>query len=64
VVEAADPAEAIAAAVRRFLVEMIVMSTRGRSGVQRLVLGSVAEGVVRASQMPVLLLTPASLAAP
>lgn len=62
VAEAAHPAEAITEAVRDCLVEMIAMSTRGASGLQRLVLGSVAEGVVRASEVPVLLLTPAALA--
>ena len=63
VVERADPAATIAGAVRGCLVEMIVMSTRGAGGLRRLVLGSVAEAVVRASEVPVLLLTPASLAA-
>ena len=57
-----DAAEIIAGAVREYLVEMIAMSTRGRGGLRRLVLGSVAEGVVRVSEVPVLLLTPATLA--
>ena len=57
-----DAAEIIAGAVREYLVEMIAMSTRGRGGLRRLVLGSVAEGVVRASEVPVLMLTPATLA--
>jgi len=61
-VEGTHPAEAIAAAVREYLVEMIVMSTRGVTGLRRLMLGSVAEAVIRASEMPVLLLTPAMLA--
>jgi len=39
------------------------MSTRGEGGLRRLILGSVAEGVVRAGEVPVLLLTPAMLAA-
>ena len=62
VTEANDPSEAITGAVRDCLVEMIAMSTRGAGGLRRLVLGSVAEAVVRASEVPVLLLTPASLA--
>jgi nucleotide-binding universal stress UspA family protein len=61
-VESTNPAEAITAAVRGCLVEMIVMSTRGLTGLRRLMLGSVAEAVIRASEMPVLLLTPAMLA--
>jgi hypothetical protein len=43
------------------LIDAIAMSTRGRSGLRRLMLGSVAEGVVRASEVPVLLVTPANL---
>jgi nucleotide-binding universal stress UspA family protein len=41
---------------------MIAMSTRGAGGLGRLVLGSVAQGVLRASELPVLLLTPRILA--
>jgi nucleotide-binding universal stress UspA family protein len=58
-----DAAAAIVLATREFLVEMIAMSTRGEGGLRRLILGSVAEGVVRASEVPVLLLTPRMLAA-
>ncbi|MFI5339876.1 MAG: universal stress protein [Candidatus Methylomirabilales bacterium] len=42
------------AQVRR--VDLIAMSTHGRTGILRLVLGSVAEAVLRASPVPVLLL--------
>lgn len=38
--------------------DLIVMSTHGRRGVARLVLGSVAEGVVRESKRPVLTVRP------
>ena len=62
VIISGDAANAIASAVREFLVDMIVMSTRGEGGVRRLILGSVAEGVVRAAEVPVLLLTPTMLA--
>ena len=57
-----EPATVIAAAVRETLVDVVAMSSRGASGVRRLVLGSVAEGVIRSCEVPVLLLTPASLA--
>lgn len=57
-----DAADAIAGAVREFLVDMIAMSTRGEGGLRRFLLGSVAEGVVRAAEVPVLLLTPKMLA--
>jgi len=63
VIEAAAPAEAISASVREALVELIAMSTRGAGGLRRMVLGSVAEGVVRASEVPVMLLTPETLRA-
>lgn len=61
VVEAKDAAAAITAEVRESLVELIAMSTRGAGGLRRMVLGSVAEGVVRASEVPVMLLTPTDL---
>ncbi len=61
VLEAGVPAEAIVGAVRETLVDLIAMSTRGTGGLRRMVLGSVAEGVVRASEVPVMLLTPADL---
>jgi nucleotide-binding universal stress UspA family protein len=39
-------------------VDLIAMSTHGRSGISRLVLGSVADKIVRRSSLPVLLVTP------
>lgn len=39
----------------RWGAELIVMGTHGRHGLQHLWLGSVAEGVVRSSPVPVLL---------
>jgi nucleotide-binding universal stress UspA family protein len=38
--------------------DLIVMSTHGRSGLGRLILGSVAESVLRATSTPILLLRP------
>ena len=49
-----QPAEAIAEAARVRGVDLIVMSTHGRSGLRRVVLGSVAESVLRATQTPIL----------
>jgi nucleotide-binding universal stress UspA family protein len=63
VIEGTDVPEGISRAVREVLVEMIAMSTRGAGGIRRLVLGSVAEGVVRSAEVPVLLLTPKMLEA-
>ena len=49
------PAETILEAARTEGATMIAMSTHGRSGVARWVMGSVAEKVIRASTLPVLL---------
>jgi nucleotide-binding universal stress UspA family protein len=57
VVESADVGSVIVDAIRNDLVEFIAMSTRGESGLRRLVLGSVAEHVVRHSEVPVMLVT-------
>ncbi|HEV8585846.1 MAG TPA: universal stress protein [Methylomirabilota bacterium] len=54
------PAEAIADAARYRKADLIVMSTHGRSGLGRLVLGSVAESVLRSTSTPILLLRPAA----
>ena len=58
VVEAAHPAAVIVEAIRQDLVDFIAMSTRGAGGIARTMLGSVATAVVRASEVPVLLVTP------
>jgi nucleotide-binding universal stress UspA family protein len=47
--------KAIAKEARRWEADLIVMGTHGRIGVARLVLGSVAEGVVHIAPVPVLL---------
>jgi len=60
------PAEAIVEAARYRGADLIVMSSHGRSGLGRLVLGSVAEMVLRATPTPILLIRAggAPLAAP
>jgi nucleotide-binding universal stress UspA family protein len=58
VVEASDPAVAITATARDESVDFIAMTTRGAGGLKRLVFGSVAERVVKASDIPVMLVTP------
>lgn len=40
----------------RWQAELIVIGTHGHTGISRLLLGSVAEGVIRAAPMPVLLI--------
>ena len=50
-----DPAETIAAIASEEDVDLIAMSTHGRSGISRLWLGSVANRVIRRADQPVLL---------
>ncbi len=50
------PGEAIVAAAREHHCRLIVMTTHGRVGLSRIQLGSVAEDVLKESQVPVLLL--------
>jgi nucleotide-binding universal stress UspA family protein len=58
VVGDAAPAATIAEVARTERVELVAMATHGRSGVVRLLLGSVADEVLRASQCPLLLIRP------
>lgn len=51
-----DPRTEIQAAAAEINAELIVMGTHGRRGVSRLVLGSVAESIVRTARCPVLLI--------
>jgi nucleotide-binding universal stress UspA family protein len=49
-------ASIVVAEAERWQAELIVIGTHGRSGISRLLLGSVAENVVRSAPMPVLLI--------
>jgi universal stress protein A len=51
-----DPASSIVRCAQDEGVELIVMGTHGRTGLMRLLMGSVAEAVVRRSPCPVLTL--------
>jgi nucleotide-binding universal stress UspA family protein len=51
-----DIAEQIVETARREVIDLIVMSTHGRTGLDRLLFGSVAEDVVRHAPVPVLLI--------
>jgi nucleotide-binding universal stress UspA family protein len=51
-----EAAEEILEHIRDNAVDLVAMSTHGRSGLSRLVLGSVAEQVVRHAPVPVLLM--------
>ncbi len=53
-----SPAEEIIRCAAENNVDLILMATHGRSGVKRLVMGSVADKVLRASNVPVWLVRP------
>jgi nucleotide-binding universal stress UspA family protein len=50
------PAEEILAAIKATSADLVAMATHGRSGLGRALFGSVAESVLRASPVPVLLI--------
>lgn len=52
------PAESIVEAARYRRADLIVMSSHGRTGLGRLMLGSVAESVLRGTRVPILLIRP------
>jgi len=58
IVRSGSPAEEIVKAAREIDADIIVMSTHGRTGVRRTVIGSVAEKVVRYALCPVLTVKP------
>jgi nucleotide-binding universal stress UspA family protein len=51
-----EPVREIVAAAREHDADMIAMTTHGRSGVSRLLFGSVAEAVLREAEIPVLMM--------
>lgn len=58
VVEIGPPAETIIASAKSNAVDVIALSTRGRSGLSALVMGSVANKVLHYAEVPVLLVKP------
>ncbi|MBS3965939.1 MAG: universal stress protein [Truepera sp.] len=54
-----EPAQEIADLVEEESVALVALATHGRSGLSRLVLGSVAEKVLRSLRVPVLMVRPA-----
>ena len=60
-----DPADEILRYATRHPIDLIVVGTHGRTGVSRMLLGSVAERVMRGARCPVLAVpAPAGLATP
>jgi len=53
-----DPGVEVLQAAKRLGADLIVMATHGRKGLRRLVLGSVAERVIREAPCPVLTVRP------
>jgi nucleotide-binding universal stress UspA family protein len=61
-VDGASPARRIVDLAARIEADLIVLGTHGRSGFERLLLGSVTEKVVRTAQCPVVTVPPPSVA--
>jgi nucleotide-binding universal stress UspA family protein len=55
------PATSIVNAAKRLHADLIVLSTHGRTGLQHILMGSVAEKVVRYASVPVLTVKPRDL---
>lgn len=53
-----DPGDSIAAAAEAEHADLVVVGTRGRSGAERMFLGSVSDHVVRHAECPVLVVRP------
>jgi nucleotide-binding universal stress UspA family protein len=54
-VRTGDPAAEIIRGAREYQADLIAMTTHGRSGLSRLIFGSVAEAVLRRASVPVFL---------
>ena len=57
-VELGDPAEKILAFVKQENIDLIIMGSHGRSGLDRMIFGSVANKVVKSASCPVLTIHP------
>lgn len=54
-IETLDDAEGIVDFAKQNNIDLIIMSSHGRSGLKRVLMGSVAESVMRLSEIPVLI---------
>jgi nucleotide-binding universal stress UspA family protein len=57
-VVAGDPSEEILAYIETQSIDLVVMGTHGRKGLDKVIFGSVAERVVKASPVPVMVVNP------
>jgi len=55
-----DPSQSIISFSHKERIDLIVMSTHGKSGLKRAIMGSVADSVIRESGKPVLVIRPPS----
>ena len=53
-----DPAQSIMDFAQKEHIDLVVMSTHGKSGLKRAIMGSVADAVIRESGKPVLVIRP------
>lgn len=53
-----DPADEILKFVSENQIDLVIMATHGRKGLERVISGSVAENVIRNSPVPVLIINP------
>jgi len=53
-----DPAQSIMGFVQKSNIDLLIMTTHGKSGLKRAVMGSVADAVIRGSGKPVLVIHP------
>ncbi|MEJ2040192.1 MAG: universal stress protein [Desulfosarcinaceae bacterium] len=53
-----DPAETILEYIESKKMDMVIMGTHGRKGLDRVIFGSVAERVIKTSPVPVLVINP------
>lgn len=60
ILEQADPREAALTVAKRISADLLVLGTHGRRGIARALIGSTAEGILRASPVPVLTVHAAS----
>jgi nucleotide-binding universal stress UspA family protein len=57
-VVAGDPSDEILSYIEEHGIDLVVMGTHGRKGLDKVIFGSVAERVVKASPVPVLVVNP------
>jgi len=57
-VVAGDPSEEILSYIAAHGIDLVVMGTHGRKGIDKVIFGSVAERVVKSSPVPVMVLKP------